>query len=478
MFGTKKKDMQALSAENVGLGQHIEQMEQVKTAQDAQIQRMQADLQRLGGLNHQQRQAEYAELQAAITSERNTFERQRIEQRKLLDDQQVAHRKQIEAEQASHAQAVRQRQQELAELAQQLIPFTEEAVFQDAGIFRYHHPLDNADAYKDHLSSIQAEMKEMARTGTAVECSTGFTYNNSVTQGRRLAKDLSKLMLRAYNAEAENCLRVMRAGSVEVAKRRLDKTADAIEKLGKIIDISISPSYRQLREQELELTADYLRKKEEEKEAARAERELLREQVKLEAEIQREVDRLEKERNHRANVLESFLLQGKHNEAEQQRSQIHDIDASIEGLHSRKANVRAGYVYVISNLGALGPGVVKIGLTRRLDPRERITELGDASVPFRYDTHVLFFSDDAVGIENALHRELAARRVNQVNLRREFFYATPQEVRVLLRKHAGDILEFADEPEASEFYQSRSARDAAGALAGPPTVGRSRDPRI
>ncbi|MCA1702813.1 MAG: DUF4041 domain-containing protein [Actinobacteria bacterium] len=459
MFGTKKKEIQALSAEGAELRQQIGQIEQIKAAQAVQIQHMQAELQRLGALDHQQRQAEYANLKAALASEQQAFERQRAGQRRSL-----------EAEQASHDQMVAQRKQELAELAQQLIPFTEEAVFQDAGIFRYHHPLDNAEAYKDRLAAIQTQMKEMARTGEAAKSSISFTYNNSVTQGRRLAKDLSKLMLRAYNAEAENCLRVMRAGSVDVAKRRLDKTADAIEKLGKIIDLSISPSYRRLREQELELTADYLRKKDEEKEAARAERELLREQAKLEAEIQREVDRLEKERNHRRIVLESLIQQGRHDEAEQQRSQISDIDASIEGLHSRKANVRAGYVYVISNVGAFGPGVVKIGLTRRLDPRERITELGDASVPFRYDTHVLFFSDDAVGIENALHRELAARRVNQVNLRREFFYATPQEVRTLLRKHAGDILEFAEEPEASEFYQSRPARDAAGALATPPVV--------
>jgi hypothetical protein len=251
----------------------------------------------------------------------------------------------------------------------------------------------------------------------------------------------------------------------------LDKTADAIEKLGKMLDISVTPRYRRLRERELELTADYLLKKEEEKEAARAERELLREQAKLEAEIRREVERLEKERSHRLNVIAKLTEQGKFDQAEQQRSHIAQIDASIEGLHNREANVRAGYVYVISNVGAFGPGVVKIGLTRRLDPRDRVIELGDASVPFRYDTHVLFFSDDAVSIENALHRELAARRVNQVNLRREFFYTTPHEVRLLLRKHAGDILEFAEEPEASEFYQSRSARDAAGVLAVAPTSG-------
>jgi hypothetical protein len=406
---------------------------------------------------------------ATIAAERDNFGRERAEQRCKLDAERRDHCQKLEAEKRSLIEDIAHHRTQLSELSDQLIPFTEEAVFQEAGIFRYHHPLENAEIYKGAVAAIQSSMKDMARSGEAVRCSSSFRYNGSDAQGKRLANDLSKLMLRAYNAEAENCLRVMRAGSVDVAKRRLAKTADAIEKLGKLVEISIAPRYRRLREQELELTADYLKKKEEEREAARAERELLREQAKLEAEVRREVERLEKERNHRLKVISSLMQQGKVDEAEQQRAHIAELDASIEGLHRREANVRAGYVYVISNIGALGPGMVKIGLTRRLDPNDRIVELGDASVPFRYDTHVLFFSDDAVSIENALHRELASRRVNQVNLRREFFYATPQEVRALLRKHAGEILEFAEEPEANEFYQSRSARDAAGPLAAAPT---------
>jgi hypothetical protein len=96
-------------------------------------------------------------------------------------------------------------------------------------------------------------------------------------------------------------------------------------------------------------------------------------------------------------------------------------------VQARAANIRAGYVYVISNRGAFGERMVKIGLTRRLDPRDRIYELGDASVPFRYDIHALVFSDDAVGLEARLHQALAHVRVNLVNPRREFFYATPGE---------------------------------------------------
>src|SRR5699024_3570424 len=120
----------------------------------------------------------------------------------------------------------------------------------------------------------------------------------------------------------------------------------------------------------------------------------------------------------------------------------------------RAANQRAGYVYVISNIGAFGEGVVKVGLTRRLEPMDRVNELGDASVPFKFDVHALFFSDDAVGIEAEMHRRLADRRVNRVNLRREFFYATPYAVVEHLRGLTGDVLEFTAESEALEFRQS------------------------
>jgi hypothetical protein len=123
-------------------------------------------------------------------------------------------------------------------------------------------------------------------------------------------------------------------------------------------------------------------------------------------------------------------------------------------VDDRAANVRAGYVYVISNVGAFGDDVVKIGLTRRLDPMERVRELGDASVPFRYDVHALFFSDDAVGIEQELHRRLANRRINRVNPRREFFRASPAEVKRHLEELAGELLEFNEMPEAIEYRQS------------------------
>ena len=154
-------------------------------------------------------------------------------------------------------------------------------------------------------------------------------------------------------------------------------------------------------------------------------------------------------------VLESLRAKGDEAAAAELAGRLADIEQAIATNDYRIANIRAGYVYVISNIGAFGPGVVKIGMTRRLEPMDRVRELGDASVPFRYDVHALFFSEDAIALENELHKAFAHRRVNFVNERREFFFATPVEVRTLLEQQVGGLLEFTEAPPAEEYLQSK-----------------------
>jgi Domain of unknown function (DUF4041)/T5orf172 domain len=331
-------------------------------------------------------------------------------------------------------------------------------VLQEVGVYQYRHPLENAEQYKAARERISEQIKAMARDSQAIESAQSWTVNNSAAQGRAMVRDLSKLMLRAYNAEAENCVRTMRAGNLAVAVKRLEKAVWAIAKLGKIMSIRVSPAYHQLRIQELELVADYQAKLAEEKEAERAERERLREEAKARREYEQEQQRLTKELTHYRNALAAVGQSGDPASVEELQAKVAEIERTLEGVQARAANIRAGYVYVISNRGAFGERMVKIGLTRRLDPRDRIYELGDASVPFRYDIHALVFSDDAVGLEARLHQALAAVRVNLVNPRREFFYATPGEVRALLAQHAGHLLDFVEEPEAAEWRQSEGER--------------------
>ncbi|MDA0640832.1 DUF4041 domain-containing protein [Nonomuraea ferruginea] len=345
---------------------------------------------------------------------------------------------------------------------ERLIVQTEETVLlQEAGVYEYRHPLTDAVAYKERLTQVKARIKTLSKDGKAVLGSTNWQVNGSVAEGRRMVRDFSKLMLRAYNAEADNCVRTMRPYKLQSAVDRLEKAVEMIVKLGKTMSIHVSGDYHRLRVYELELTADYLAKQEEEKERTRAQREQQREEEAARREFEREKARLRKEELHYRSALSKLLAKGDEAGAEELKAKLEEIGAAVSDVEAREANVRAGYVYVISNVGAFGQDVVKIGMTRRLQPEDRVRELGDASVPFKFDTHALIFSDDAVGLEGRLHAALNDRRVNKVNLRREFFYATPADVRDLLQKIAGQhLLEYRDTPEALEWHQSIHAKVA------------------
>lgn len=336
-----------------------------------------------------------------------------------------------------------------------LVELDDERILQDVGIYNYHHPLENAEQYRARLSAINQRIKEMVKAGEAILASDMFTYNNSLAKGRRMTTDLSKLMLRAYNAEADNCVRALRAGNVVTAKKRLDRAVQAIAKLGSMMEMRVNPGYHELRFEELELTADYLMKKQEEKEAAREERERLREERRAEQELAAERERLDKERAHYLAALEALRANADEEAAAEMEQRLRDVDTAIAQNDYRVANIRAGYVYVISNPGSFGQRVVKIGMTRRLEPMDRVRELGDASVPFPFDVHALFFADDAVAVEQELHDAFAEARVNRVNTRREFFFATPLEVREVLAEKLGALLEFTEQPEATQYLQSR-----------------------
>ena len=339
--------------------------------------------------------------------------------------------------------------------ASEVIELDDQRVLQDVGIYRYHHPLEDAAAYKERLGVLNDQVTEFVKAGRAVLAADMFTFDGSLAKGRKMVGDFSKLMLRAYNAEADNCVRSLRSGNVSTAQRRLESAVKGIEKLGVFMEMRVNPGYHALRVAELELTADFQMKVQEERERARQEREELREQRRAEAELAAERERLEKEKAHYVTAMASLRASGDNAAADELAARLGDLEEAIAANDYRIANIRAGYVYVISNVGAFGLGIVKIGMTRRLEPHDRIRELGDASVPFRYDTHALFFSEDALTLEAELHQAFADRRVNFVNERREFFFATPAEVRALLMEKVGGLLEFSEDVEALEYYQSR-----------------------
>jgi hypothetical protein len=369
-------------------------------------------------------------------------------------------RLQIELDQARSAlQSARldvsNSQAELAAVRQGIIETNEVATLQEVGLYEYSHPLEDAVAYKARLAELKDQYKALARGDGAVTATTTWQVDNSASAGAKMVREISKLMLRAYNAEADNCVRTVRPHRRAASVERLSKARDAIARLGQSMSIRISEDYHALRIEEVLLTADYLSKVEEEKERIRAQREQQREEEAARREFEREKSRLLKEQAHYESALARVRASGDVAAIQQLEAQIAEIESSITGVEEREANIRAGYVYIISNIGSFGQNVIKIGMTRRLDPLDRVRELGDASVPFRFDVHAVIFSEDALGLEGSLHAAFADHRVNKVNLRREYFYATPAAVRDELARIADQhLLEYHDLPEALEWRAS------------------------
>jgi seryl-tRNA synthetase len=352
---------------------------------------------------------------------------------------------------------------EHAELSRTLVETRDAALLQEAGIYQYRHPLDDSVDYKVRIAGLQARIKDAVRAGTAVKGATNWTVNGSAAQGAKMIREFSKLMLRAYNNEADHAVHAMRPYTLDSSLARLEKARETISRLGGTMSIRVTDAYHRLRAEELELTADYLAKVAEEKERKKEEHARLREEATARREYEREQERLRKEQAHYEATLATLTDKGDTDAAGHMQAKLTEIQDALDGISRRAANIRAGHVYVISNVGAFGPDMVKIGMTRRLDPMDRVRELGDASVPFHYDVHALVFSNDAVSLETRLHHSFADRRVNLVNTRREFFRVSPAEVRdALLAGLDATIVNWADEPEALEYRQSETARRQAG----------------
>lgn len=423
----------------------------------AEVAELRGQLERLGGLGLIEVERRREEVSAELEASRQQIEVERIEADAKLERQAAAAGAELRGDLERLNSERNALETRLHELRKEVVTTEETALLQEAGVYEYHHPLGDSVAYQGRLKSLQAEIKAMTRRdGGAVFGATNWQVNGSLPQGRKMVRDFSKLMLRAYNAEADNLVRALKPYKLPAAVDRLNKVVSTIARLGATMDIHISSAYHDLRIRELQLTADYRQKQAEEKERLREEKERLREERAAQKEMEREKARLEKERAHYLNALEVLRAKGDKEAVARHEAELSEIERAISDVDYRAANIRAGYVYVISNVGSFGEGVVKIGLTRRLDPHERVRELGDASVPFRFDEHALLFSQDAVGIEQKLHERLADRRVNRINMRREFFYATPVEVKEHLLEVAGELLSFDEMAEALEFRQSQN----------------------
>lgn len=360
---------------------------------------------------------------------------------------------------------LRQAELQLNVAKQQIVETDEAVLLQSFGIYTPHYSYAVSDEYKEQIQNIRTRQKDMIKNGQAVTGYDNWAVNGSASKGKKMVKDMQKLLLRAYNAECDDAIEHVRFNNVEACDKKIKASAEAISKLGAMMGITITPAYVSLKTNELYLMYEYQTKKQEEKEAAKEARQRQREEAKAQKELEEARKKLEKEQNHYSNELSRLQGQIVSAKTEEERvaleakaaeieSHLGDIGKQIEDVDYRAANQRAGYVYIISNIGAFGENVYKIGMTRRLDPMERIDELGDASVPFNFDVHAMIFSEDAPGLEAALHSAFENRKLNFVNQRREFFSVTLDEIKEVIRNNYDKTVEFVDIAPAEQYRES------------------------
>ena len=318
----------------------------------------------------------------------------------------------------------------------------------------------SSDVYKGRLTTIRNQQKQMIKQDIAASGNTDWTVNNNKAKGRKMVNDMKKLLLRAFNSECDETIGKVKYNNIETSVRKIVKSAEQIQKLGTIMSVYINQSYIDLKIVELYLAFEYQQKKQQEKEEQRELRAQQREEAKLKKKIK-------KEQTHYQQALKNLLSQIKeHGETEdliakkaELETELSNIDKSIKDIDYREANQKAGYVYVISNVGSFGENIYKIGMTRRLEPQDRVDKLGDASVPFKFDIHAMIFSDNAPALEAALHRAFEDRKLNMVNTRREFFYVTLDEIKQVVKENFDKTVEFIDFPDAEQYRTSLKMRE-------------------
>jgi len=350
-------------------------------------------------------------------------------------------------------------------LAQEVAIFDDRLAFAEMGVYEPHFDFDTSEQFKSAIEGVRARQKAMISNKTAVICRTNWTVDGSASKGRTMTERSIRLTLRAFNSECDAAISNTRWNNANAMEKRIENARNQIDKHNASSAVEITNEYFRLKLEELRLTHEYREKLKQEREekveaarAAREEQKLMRELEAAEAEEARYQRMLDKAKAEVASAMGPKL--------DAYTQQIAMLEQDLADAHAKADRARAmaemtksGYVYIISNIGSFGPDLVKIGLTRRLDPADRIRELGDASVPFLFDTHAVIYSDDAPGLEKALHNEFAPQRVNATNFRKEFFRVSIEQVEGAVKRLAPEASFFRD-IEAQEYFETLALRNA------------------
>lgn len=332
------------------------------------------------------------------------------------------------------------------------------------GLYTPQYDFDTAEKFKLAIDENYEAQKALIKEDKAIVCHTEWTVGGSKAEGKKMTSQYKKLMLFAFNGECDGLIAKVKWNNAEKTKERISKAFESINKLGVTQSIEITKEYLALKWQELSLTYEEEQKKYEEKEEQRR----IREQMREEEKAQREFERAQREAEDEEQRYEKALhkaqaeLQGAGQaNLEMLEEKVKLLEQQLQEAHERKERAiamaqltKVGHIYVISNIGSFGENVYKMGMTRRLDPLDRVRELGDASVPFHFDVHAVIYSENAPQLETELHRKFSDRRLNRVNHKKEFFRVTLDEIEEFIHLHTGAEIMFTKMAEARDYRET------------------------
>jgi hypothetical protein len=354
----------------------------------------------------------------------------------------------------------------LEKLEKQVAIYDERLAFAELGVYEPHFEFTDTEQFKASIERIRAQQKQLIDGKMATASPAKWSVDGSEAKGQTMMNRQTRLTLRAFNAECDAAVSNARWNNVVAMERRIANAFDQINKENSSLKLKITDEYLAAKLEELRLTHEYreLQKSEKEQRAdlARAERE--------ERKLWAQAEAAEREEQKYQALLERARAEAEAATGgitSTMAKRIADLERALAEAHTESERARAmaemtksGYIYVISNVGSFGENVVKIGLTRRLDPEDRVRELGDASVPFGFDIHAMIYSDEAPSLEYALHQEFEGRRINLTNVRKEFFSVSLEEVEKAVARLAPSASFFKNR-EAQEWHETLAKRNQA-----------------
>lgn len=323
---------------------------------------------------------------------------------------------------------------------------------------------ETSERFKAEIKSIREEQKELIKKNQAISIPNQIKITDDKTYVKRILTGQAKLMLKAFNTECDALMNLVKPSNYAKILERINKTATDLEKSSVALKCSFELDYIKLKYTECELQYQFKLKQEEERTEQALIREQIREEQKLIKEYERAIAESEKEERIYRAALEK--VRGELNNADD--SQKTELKQKIEILEmqlkeaeekgsrakSLAEQTKKGHVYIISNIGSFGDNVYKIGLTRRLDPSERVKELSGASVPFPFDVHAIIYNNDAPALEAQLHKAFSHMRVNKINKRKEFFNVHLDEIKNKIIEITGNEENFKMTALAENYYES------------------------